>query len=104
MFSALYPYSKCQVWPMRGCPRSEQGGYIAQNKEWSEGLGGKVRLGRNRGEHATLPGAEGLAIYFCVGGARALMNLLCEKAIAKGAEVIYETWGAKLFTNFSGEV
>jgi succinate dehydrogenase/fumarate reductase flavoprotein subunit len=77
--------------------------YTTQNKQWVEGLGGKVELRARGGEH-DLPGSDCIEVYNFRGRGRGLMKFLKGQVEMREIHVMYETEADSLLTNDQGEI
>ncbi len=77
--------------------------YASQNKEWLEGLGGKVKLYRVGGEH-NLPGTQSIERYRFAGLGPRFMDFLKSQVESRGIQVLYGTPAERLLTSTGEEV
>ncbi|MFC2067166.1 FAD-dependent oxidoreductase [Chloroflexota bacterium] len=78
--------------------------YSSQNKDWLQGLGGKVELVCNFVEHPQLPGAECLELWEYQGKGLRMMQFMYEQVNSRQIEVLYQTSAQRLLTNQMGQV
>ncbi len=77
--------------------------YTSQNKQWVEGLGGKVKLRVKGGEH-DFPGSDSIEAYNFSGRGRGLMKFFKGQVEMRKIHVMYETEADCLLTNAQGEI
>jgi succinate dehydrogenase/fumarate reductase flavoprotein subunit len=78
--------------------------YTAQNKDWLENLGGRIKFISKAAEYPQLPGADGIEIWQYLGIGWQMMKFMYEQVNSRQIEVWYQTLAQRLLTNEKGEV